>query len=300
MDSHTVGIYGVLLAVVLVGVVGLYFTSMAGNETSVVYVGGGYQAPQVTAWTPPFYSKLAEISKPFMIRAKGITGLEFYRQGTATITCSNQSDLRMPKRLIVCNASLAQEWNSTILYTCGDNVSMGGLITCDINGSGANSQSYPTTASTCNATAAALNLQGGFGAFVVCNHGKVGQLNATLVNLTVGNITNYDDIHLDNILYNAVDNDPGKGCVGLCNNCNKTEADAGNCDKYLNTSLGNQSKLECDYFDTSGQCVCECFSIHIDDEDDLHALRNGETLEFVVEKRILDPPAGFVNNSNCT
>jgi hypothetical protein len=278
MDSHTVGIYGVLLAVVLVGVVGLYFTSMASNDTSVVYVGGGYQAPSVTAWTPPFYSKLASITKPFMIKGRGITGLSQARQGTATISSGTTWDLRMPKNTIVCTAQLYQDNDTVALYTCGDNVSIGGSLVCDDNGT-ASSNNTPTTAATCNGTAAkAGSANYNFGAFVVCNMGQEGALNATLLNLTVGNATS-SDTYLDNILYNAVDNDANKGCIGVCNNCNKTQADAGACDTYS----GQGVLPECDYFDTSGQCLCECFSIH-PNEDDIHRLKNGSAMEFVMRK----------------
>ncbi|MBW2969820.1 hypothetical protein KY319_01725 [Candidatus Woesearchaeota archaeon] len=285
MDSHTAGIYGVLIAVVVVGVVGLYFTTMMANETEVVYVGAGYAPQQITAWTPPFYSKIASISKPFIVKGRGVTGLSAFRQGTASINTSKIFDLRMPKNIILCNATLFQDNDSAILYTCGDNVSFGGAIQCDdgsLGGTG-NSITNPTTNNTCNSTQ-------NNGAFLVCNHGSVGQLNATVLNITVANVTNYN-IWLDNILYNGLDNDPSsggylKGCNGTCNNCNKTQADAGACDKSLNASVAPASVLECDFFDTSGQCVCECFSIHIDNLDDVHLLKSGETLEFVVKKTI--------------
>lgn len=294
MDSHTVGIYGVLLAVVMVGVVGLYFTSMASNETSVVYVGGGYEAPSVTAWTPPFYSKLASITKPFMVKGKGVTGLSQYRTGTAQINGTNVFDLRMPKYTIYCNATIWQDNDTATLYTCGDATSIGGGITCD-----GFSDTTPTTSATCNATPTYTSGAGTYGSFVVCNHGSVGSLNATLLNITLANVTNYN-LYLDDVIYNSINNDvyngsQNKGCGGACNVC--PNGSVTNCWKSLNATLGNQTVQECKYFETSGQCLCECFSIHIDDEDDVHQLKNGAALEFVIKKEILT--TGLTSPAGC-
>ncbi len=288
MDSHTAGIYGVLLAVVAVGVVGLYFTTMMAGEPSVIYVGGANTPPTVTAYMPPFYAKIAEISKPFTVKGQGITGLSPYRTGTASINTSQTLDLRMPKYTILCNATLDQDNDTAELYTCGDNVSIGGRIDCDYDGNG-DSGTNPTNSTTCAGSPTTVSGPGTYGAFIVCNHGSTGQLNATLLNLTLGNVTNYN-IYLDNILYNSIANDPTpggyyKGCNGTCNKCGAPNTPT--CFKDMNTSgTYSNSVLECDFFDTSGQCICECFSIHITNEDDIHQLKNGESLEFVIMKKI--------------
>ncbi|MCX6708029.1 MAG: hypothetical protein NTW67_00050 [Candidatus Woesearchaeota archaeon] len=281
MDSHTVGIYGVLLAVVLVGVVGLYFTSMASNETtSVVYVGGGYNAPQITAWTPPFFTKLAEITKPFKVFGKGITGLDFQQTGTGTITNQRVFDLRMYKNSIACEAVLLQNVSDITLYTCNNYPSIGGNITCD--GGDLNNV---TNASTCSDE---MNK----GAFGICNMGAEGALNATLNSIQLdgvdtGNFTLYD------YLYNDLDNDAGKGCFSNasreCNECNDGYED---CPKTVGTPIE-----ECDFFDTSGQCLCECFGIHTDDDDTLHLLRNGSTLTFEITKTMWNN--GYNSSADC-
>jgi len=283
MDSHTVGIYGVLLAVVLVGVVGLYFTSMASNETtSVVYVGGGYQAPQITAWTPPFFTKLAEVTKPFKIFGRGVTGLDFQQTGTGTIGSNRVFDLRMVKNSIACEATLLQNVSTITLYTCNNYASIGGNITCD----GGNLEDV-TNETTCDEEYAP-------GAFYICNMGAEGALNATLNSIQLdgvdtGNFTLYD------YLYNSIANDAGKGCFDNgtydCNRCNADEAD---CEK---TDPVGTPIRECEFFDTSGQCLCECFGIFTDDEDTLHLLRNGSTLTFEITKTMWDN--GFNGSADC-
>ncbi len=288
MDSHTAGIYGVLLAVVAVGVVGLYFTTMMAGEPSVIYVGGANTPPTVTAYMPPFYAKIAEISKPFTVRGYGITGMDTMKQGTGTINGSYMPDLRMPKNWIHCSAEILQGNDSATFYTCNDNASVGGTITCDNGGT--------TNYTTCSSTQTD-------GAFLVCNHGQAMSLNATLTNLTLGNVTNYN-IWLDDILYNAIDNDVVNGnitgCIDACNLCNKTSADAGNCDKSMNSTLGSNETIgECKFFDTSGQCVCECFSIHIDNEDDVHQLKNGAQLVFEIRKSVEESRPLYNSSADC-
>lgn len=281
MDSHTAGIYGVLLAVVAVGVVGLYFTTMMAGEPSVIYVGGGNTPQQVTAYMPPFYAKIAEIAKPFTVKGHGITGMDTMKQGTGTVNGSFQPDLRMPKNWIYCTAGIYQGNDTAVLYTCKDNASIGGYINCD--------NQQVTNSTTCNGT----NNQQADGAFIVCNHGQGMSLNATLTNLTLGNVTN-SNVYLDDILYNSIDNDPGKGCIDKCNLCNKTSADAGNCDKSVGTTIG-----ECKFFDTSGQCLCECFSIHVETLDEIHMLKNGEQLVFEIRKQVTESRPLYNSSADC-
>ncbi|VVB81788.1 Uncharacterised protein [uncultured archaeon] len=274
MDSHTVGIYGVLLAVVLVGVVGLYFTSMAGNETSVVYVGGGYSAPQITAWTPPFFSKLAEVTKPFRIIGRGITGMDTSQTGTGTITNQRVFDLRMMKSTIVCNATLEQNVSDIVLFTCNQ-TGEGAGITCD--------EGAVTDAASCASTGA------NDGAFVIYNYGAEGALNATLNNMTLDGVTN-TSIRIFDQLFNCTDNDAGKGCQPDCNNCKNTDE----CEK----TIAGGPITECKWFDTSGQCLCECFEILVNNEDVLHQLRNGSTIAFEITKTMYNN--SYSSSADCS
>ena len=275
MDSHTVGIYGVLLAVVLVGVVGLYFTSMTSNETtSVVYVGGGYNAPQITAWTPPFFTKLAEVTKTFKVFGKGITGMDATQTGTGTIINQRVFDLRMEKSTILCEAILDQNVSEITLYTCNQS-GIGADIDCD--------EGSVTNSTTCNGTLGNDN----DGAFVIYNYGAEGAMNATLNNVTVDGVQN-DSFVIYDQLFNCTDNDAGKGCNPVCNLC----SDNNDCAKTIGDTI-----TECQWFDTSGQCLCECFALYTADEDLLHQLRNGSTVAFELTKTMWDN--GFNSSADC-
>ena len=132
-------------------------------------------------------------------------------------------------------------------------------------------------------------------AFLVCNHGSNGALNAQVMNITIGGI-NSSNITLDNIIYNSSDNDAGKGCTSNCSNC--PAPDTVGCFKDPKGILYPTNVTECDFFDTSGQCLCECFSIHITDPDDVHQLKSGKSLEFVVKKTILT--TSLNSSADCT
>ena len=290
-DSHDVGVYGVLLAVIVVGAAGLYFT-VSDSGQSIIYVGAG-NAPQITAFTPPYYNDLQDVAKPFAIVGKGVTGLSTYYEGTATISLAQTFDLRMPKNTITCEADLFQDEDAAELYTCGDDVSVGGAIICDDGGAGGTGDSItnPTNGTTCSSSQ-------NNGAFVVANHGSVGQLTAELLNITVDGVT-AEDIVLGNTLYNCSDNDADTGCVGLCNNCNLVDAQAGDCDLDLNESTATSNvTTECQFLTTSGNCVCECFIINIDNVDTIHSLKSGNELEFIVKKTI--ETTTITDPSGCT
>jgi hypothetical protein len=192
--------------------------------------------------------------------------------------------IEMPKSTMTCAVTLYPNYDSAVLYTCGDVPSEGGTIACDTNSSGNSSASDPTNASTCDINAA------NFGAFLLTNNGTDALLNATVLNITVNNITNYELV-LDNYIFDAVS---APGCNGtLCNNC--PAANTTGCYKDINaTSSDPDSVIECDRFNSGGG-LCECFSIHIDDDDIMHQLRNAGYIEFVISKAVAEPVL-----SNCT
>ena len=291
-DSHHVMVTTILMAVVVVGVAGLYFTLGSSSGPNVLYASG----PTISG--PGVYQPLSQsfaAVKPFRISAKGLTGLSSQRFGTASINLSATPDLRMPKNVIYCEAELLQDEDIATLYTCGDTADVGGSIVCDVGdvlGGPGDSQSDPTDAASCDGT----NTPGiqANGAFVVCNHGAAGELNALVINATIGGV-NSSNITFDNYLFNAIDNDANSGCISDCNEC--PNADTPGCFKDPLSVLYPNNVTECLYFDTSGQCVCECFSIHVTDEDDIHQLKNGETLEFIVKKTIVS--TAFTSNADC-
>ena len=293
VDSHHVMITAILLAVTVVGITGLYFTLTSSSGPNVVYLGGGPSYSGGSQALP--LSRSFAVPRPFSVYARGLTGLSTMQQGTATINTSQIFDLRMPKNLILCSAEIFQDFDMAWLYTCGDANNTGGTIDCDPGPFGGVNGSLitPTTNLTCNATL--TNITTANGAFVVCNAGSVGALDAKVINITIGGI-NASNITLDNIIYNSTSNDPGKGCVGLCNMCPFPDTDG--CFKDPKGILFPTNVTECKFFDTSGQCLCECFSIHITDPDDVHKLKSGETLEFVVKKTIVTTTLN--SSADCT
>ncbi len=274
-DSHNTTIAGILLAVVVVGVAGLYFSINAPTST-IIYTSsqGG-----------PSQLSLADISQPFTIKGygqAGVTGLASMRSGTAQINLTSTLDLRMTKNAILCTAQIFQDNDTATLYTCGDRSNVNGTLICDDGGFGGtgNSISNPTTNVTCSTTQ-------NNGAFVICNYGANATLTATVTNITIGGGNSTTGIHLDNIIYNA--SDTGVACNGLCNNC--PFPDTTNCNKDTDPATGSipQQITECEHFRTSGVCLCECFSIHITDPDTAHLLKNGDTLEFQIKKTVSQP-----------
>lgn len=185
--------------------------------------------------------------------------------------------LLMPKDTINCTATVFQDFDSVTLYTCGDNASIGGSIECDSNGT-ASSATLPTNATTCDVNAS------NFGAFLLINNGSNATLNATLVNVTVGGVMDFN-ISIDNYIFDAVST---PGCNGTgCNNC--PAADTPGCFKDIdNTSATPDSVLECDNF-VAGGALCECFSIHISNPDTVHAMKNGKQIQFKVKKAVASP-----------
>lgn len=290
-DSHHIMITAILAAVVVVGISGLYFSMNSNEGPSIVYLSSGPTSSG--SGSNSFYRPISQSfakAVPFAIKAHGITGLSSQQFGTATVNLTAQPDLRMPKNTILCTAQLFQDNDTAVLYTCGDVTSVGGSISCDPGGNATtlggpgSSSSAATNATTCDGTNDLSAIQAN-GAFLVCNHGATGELNAMVLNISIGNNSN-TTIYLDNYIFNATDNDPGLGCVDDCNDC--PAADISTCLKDTNPlSVIPTNVTECEFFDTSGQCVCECFSIHIEDEDDVHLLKNGDTLEFVIKKTII-------------
>lgn len=275
-EGHNVAVYGVLLAVVLVGAVGFYFTA---NEQSgapqIIYVGGG--------------SQVSAPSTPFKVFAHGITGRDIEQFGTATVTLSTTLDLRCDKCTITCTGSITQGADAVDFYTCGDSPNIGGTLVCDVGvpGGPGDSGSDPTTSLTCESTQAN-------GAFVLANHGANAQLQATMVSSTVGGSAALgENVLYDNTLYNCQSAIlAGNGCDPADADCNNCPApDTLGCDKDTDpATLTPDTITECENFLTSGGCVCECFSIHIDDLDTIHQLKSGATLEFVVKKTLVQPP----------
>ncbi|VVB80857.1 Periplasmic copper-binding protein (NosD) [uncultured archaeon] len=187
-------------------------------------------------------------------------------------------NINMPKNTVNCTVTLDQNVSSVTLYTCGDVASIGGTIVCDTNSSGNSSATNPTNASSCDISTP------DFGSFLVTNNGTDAMLNATVVNLTIDNV-NTSLVYLDNYIFDAVS---APGCNNTnCNNC--PAADTAGCYKDINSSSPYPDNvLECDRF-TGGGGLCECFSIHIDDEDTLHLLRNGSSLSFSLTKSVVSP-----------
>jgi len=281
-DSHHIMITAILAAVVVVGISGLYFSMNSSEGPSIVYLSSG---PTYSGASPGLYKPISQSfakAVPFKIRGQGITGLEVEQFGTAVITSNLTPDLRMPKNMILCEATLEQGEDMAWLYTCGDVNSTGGTLICDTGAPGGTGSSvdFPTNASTCNATITSPDL-GSNGAFVVCNAGYGGSLTAYMAGVQINDINN-TNVSIDHYIFNSLQNDPGAGCIGSCNNC-----PAADTLPLCGTTLG-QNVTECDYFNTSGQCLCECFSIHIEDEDDVHLLKSGGTLEFLV-KKVIEP-----------
>jgi len=279
VDSHNTLVAGILLAVVAVGIAGLYFTMSTPPGTVVV---------TQYAQSPQSALRSFDFTKPFRIIGRGqVTGLESMQFGTATINTTPTFDLRMPKNTIVCDADLLQGEDELHLYTCGDKNSTGAVLTCDQGGI--------TNISTCSASQ-------NDGAFLVSNNGQVGRLIATLTNVSIGGVQNQTQVLFDNIVYNCNSNNPitQNACNGTnCNNC--PAPDTSGCFKALpGHPFGGsitQNVTECDRFDTSGGCICECFSIHITNATIVHDLKNiGGALEFVVKKTI----APLVSPTNAT
>jgi hypothetical protein len=299
VESHHVMVTAILMAVVVVGISGLYFTMGTGEGPSIVYLSSG---PTYSGASQGLYKPLSQsFAQPraFSVLGQGLTGLSVQRFGTASINTTAQPDLRMPKNSILCTAEIFQDNDTATFYTCGDQNASGGSIECDVGafggpGSSVTNQTNATNCVGTNADPTGASILAN-GAFVVCNHGATGALNALAINISIAG-ANSSNITLDNYIFNATDNDANKGCVGACNNC--PAADTTGCFKDPKGVLYSNNITECDFFDTSGQCLCECTSIHVTDDDDVHLLKNGDTLEFIVKKTIVSTSLNA--SSECT
>lgn len=277
-DGHNTMIAGILLAVVAVGIAGLYFTMSASPEATVIYTsyggGAGGGAPSV--------SRPYSFTRPFTVLGRGLTGLSSMRSGTGVLNLTGSIDLRMPKNTIICTGQIFQDSTEAHLYTCGDANNTGGSIDCDALAPGGtgSSLSDPTNSTTCSSTQ-------NNGAFLIQNHGVNATLLANLTNVTLSGIVN-NNITFDNTLYNCVDK---PGCAPNCNLCPAPNTTG--CFKELPGGLTGapQNITECRHFLSSTPCACECFSIHITQEEELHRLRAGDILEFVVKKTFITPAA---------
>jgi hypothetical protein len=204
----------------------------------------------------------------------GVTTFEGYSLDFQELEAP-EFDLLMPKNKVNCEATVFQDNDSVVFYTCGDVASSGGMIECDVNGTNS-SITYPTNATTCDIGAP------NNGAFLLINNGTSNaSLYATVINITIGNVTALN-VTLDNYLFDAVSS---PGCNGTsCNNC--PAADTVGCFKDINNATSDpQTIQECDNF-LSGGAVCECFSIHIDDTDLIHEIKNGAPIEFSIKKTL--------------
>ena len=296
VESHHMMVTTILLAVVIVGVTGLYFTmSQPDDNVSVVYVGN-----MPTVSSPGIYRPVSQsfaVPESFRIRA---TGWHSTLNGTALINTTGNItfDIRMPKNSISCEAAIYQGNDSAVLPTCGDydyagdctggEIYCGGWITCDDNADGG-SESLPTNASNC----ADDNNKG---SFYVCNHGAWASLGKNISTVLIGGVeaNGWSDgsTAILTSLYESVNNSV-PALNGTCNRCVPEYWQ--DCTFYSGSEQGTVGQ----YFATSGQCVCQCFYITLDNVDDIHLLKSGDALTFAVQDYVFRDDA-FNSTADCT
>jgi len=208
-----------------------------------------------------------------------VTTFEAFSFDFGDVGPSSTVDLLMPKNTINCEAEIYQDFDDVTFYTCGDTPSINGNIVCDAGAPGGNgsSSTNPTNASTCD-----LNQSNG--AFYLINNGTNATLNAMVLNFTIGDM-DFSNISLDNYIFDSI---TSPGCNGTsCNNC--PGPDTMGCFKDIDNSTATPNNVtECDNFVTDGE-LCECFSIHIDNEDAVHKLKNAANISFVIKKTLETP-----------
>jgi hypothetical protein len=295
-------LYGVLASVVLVGIVGLYVASITPSPIYIQNIKTINPTTYQTTNTQP-QSLLSKIN-PFRVFGQGLLGMSSTRNGSAEINLSTTLDVRMPKSTISCTASINQDSDGVDLYTCADQPTINGSITCE----GGNKTTFTEGDCINSSTGYTLN-----GSFMVENHGSYGQLNVTLLNITIGSLTR-TSIFLNVTLYNYTGNVSGlnhteskqHGCRGgnwsaegqkafnnsLGNSCNrcyiKGQSSPAECTIGLsgNSASANATTTVCRNFSTSGVGVCQCYGIHVTNASDVHLLKSGQQLAFTVRSTV--------------
>lgn len=274
-EGSNAAVYGILLAVVMVGVAGLYFTMSASSQPNVVYVSGGGGSPS-----------LQEASRPFSIIAKGITsskvtGLDFQQFGKVEVDFEELIDFR-GGGTVVCTAQFVQGANPPLkCNTCN----VGGDIGCTIVCGDGTSVAALKLAGTLSA--ANCLTSGGipfYNAGVPCKVTKELLPGSVLLN-AVPITTGY---YFDDFAYNF--DIPAEGCPGDCLEC-QTLQDPDCLEDLDPATLAIPTGVTmCQTMSTSTAGICECESIDIIDPDLQHELNAGGIFEFT-KKATCSTPA---------